>query len=1621
MSDNPGISLGQLEELQKQQPASPQVEQPGIVPKKVQSQRDPNNSFMGSVIRQDWSLSHIIRPWIDPTAPSWMNPNGRIAPQADYDITAPGSEQKFNDLTDGLSQTAKDNIAINARSWGAVAMLAGYARKDQADDDYMSSYGGWGIAGRLGGSMLDPTLIALAAGSGGAGVISKTERLVKAAEAVAGTAERQAAMRAALAESRGLLSGSVAKDATLSGVRAAAENTVLTQVTNQDNMNRDGWDVAYAAIGGLALGTAFGRVGSASERRAVGKLHQRITKQLENEELRTHIADTQATINSAIGSADAATARVNRAYGTATDFIGSRNTDTSNFAQMRRILESGNNPNARASTSTATGADQFLEGTWLGTVSQAKPEWAKGLSRDELLKLRTDPAKSGEMADFLTAQNAKVLKDAGAPVNDFNLYAAWHFGPEKGKRFALASGDVPVENILSKAQIDANPYLRGLTKAEAVQNWAKRAHKGGYDLKGAMRPAADSVEALRDSRIASTNPDELNANLKAAQDDLKSTVDERNARLKELQKSIDENPVLPSGQERKLTREVDALQRQLRETKDSDPFALRQKVEAVQSKIDALEQRHADLTAQYHAEDVASLGADVAGNKQRTKLRKGAVDKVISGERKGLDSELSAANDALGRTRYGLKEKLQGPLAALEKSTTGRNARETLKALQNDADYVKLTSEKQAKVDQFKQALGLHNDDLAAQKATNVARDDASKLLDDAAVDQGHLDKLDALNTLQSASDLRKMQLDAIGQASPFGEDTLSAARTVGWTDDLFPSLSGTSSGEVGKTKLAGAQNNLIIKTFTGVLRGNDNEVVRNEFGRLVGNTLGNEGDTVNAVGASEIQSHIQRALMGQFNAAINPSYAKWLDEMGIGIFGQYKRAVRNQYMIELGLHIRGQASESAAVQEAATRVQGIFKEFLHEAKTAGVKGFENVEENPNFLPRVFNYHKFQDLLDRVGADQLEKLVAGGIKSTHADLDDKIAGRIAQAYIQRMRELRVGNDAGLMQGMSFDDVVFLRQFLDDAKFSSDDAEEIISKFAAAKTKGGKDVMSPEGGFRHAKARQQFDENFALELRDNKSPTGGTVKVTLSDLFENNVESLMGRYSRTMSGHTALAKIGIASAADFNARMKRVTNALEGNLEELTRVQKYAQAAYDLITARPLHDSTLWTELMRTGRDLSYTTQGANMGIASIPDFASLLAWGNLKYTLSALGDGMVFRAFTREATTGRMADDLLREVEEVFGIGTDFLNNQIYSSYDVVDSFSQELGHAERLKQKLSDAYSAVGHSARVGSRAVSAGSGLAGITSLGQRIAARNIIYKIKDEVFRGGVISEAKAAALGLDKPMMERIATQMKKYTSWTNGESGGKIQRVDVVRWTDTEARDAFLYAVHRQVKKDIQEQDLGDTLFLQHTPLGKFLTQFRSFALVGYTKQLLRSASEADAEMITRNGLQLLLAGAVFWLRNELKVKGMELAGVDPDAIQKAKDRNLTPMAIGTAAIKNAGFASLAPDIYDTTIGTLTGNPLFSEARNSGNSSNLLSGVPGFALAHNMGTVAADFTQAALRDDRHIKQSSIKALKAITPFGINLAVAPFFDALAEQFPKTDEDPDPDHADWKFIPH
>lgn len=140
--------------------------------------------------------------------------------------------------------------------------------------------------------------------------------------------------------------------------------------------------------------------------------------------------------------------------------------------------ESGFNPNAKASTSSATGLMQFTDSTWLSTIranGQKHGINVAGMTTDQILGLRNDPRISALMGAELIKSNQKITGDNTAG----GAYLAHFLGASGASKILSANPNTPLSALVGADQITANPAVFGKNRtAGDLRSWAETAMTG---------------------------------------------------------------------------------------------------------------------------------------------------------------------------------------------------------------------------------------------------------------------------------------------------------------------------------------------------------------------------------------------------------------------------------------------------------------------------------------------------------------------------------------------------------------------------------------------------------------------------------------------------------------------------------------------------------------------------------------------------------------------------------------------------------------------------------------------------------------------------------------------------------------------------------------------------------------------------------------------------------------------------------------------------------------------------------------------------------------------------------------------------------------------------------------
>jgi len=183
------------------------------------------------------------------------------------------------------------------------------------------------------------------------------------------------------------------------------------------------------------------------------------------------------------------------------------------FLMGTAARESGYNPKAKASSSSAAGLFQFVEQTWLSTLKQhgAKYGYARyseliqkgsdgryrvagAEARKAVMDLRMDPHAASLMAGELTSDHASYLKGrTGRTPTAGELYAAHFLGPQGSARLIEAMRTRPGASAAGifpdAAGANRSIFYRDGRAATVAEVYANLTKTGGSGPAAMSRPA----------------------------------------------------------------------------------------------------------------------------------------------------------------------------------------------------------------------------------------------------------------------------------------------------------------------------------------------------------------------------------------------------------------------------------------------------------------------------------------------------------------------------------------------------------------------------------------------------------------------------------------------------------------------------------------------------------------------------------------------------------------------------------------------------------------------------------------------------------------------------------------------------------------------------------------------------------------------------------------------------------------------------------------------------------------------------------------------------------------------------------------------------------------------------
>ena len=667
----------------------------------------------------------------------------------------------------------------------------------------------------------------------------------------------------------------------------------------------------------------------------------------------------------------------------------------------------------------------------------------------------------------------------------------------------------------------------------------------------------------------------------------------------------------------------------------------------------------------------------------------------------------------------------------------------------------------------------------------------------------------------------------------------------------------------------------------------------------------------------------------------------------------------RNEFNEMLSRAIRGEVVDSPSINSMAKAHADRMKDMLEMAKASGVRGADKVIENANYLTRIYSKAKMSDMVAKNGEQAVAEFLARAMRGGIDNASNLKLAKYLMRVVRRGNEHNQINLGSLFTAKSED----LQRILKDTTDLDDGAiEEIVLAMFPSK---------PNTSTIFRSRRVKLDETYSDDT------------MSISDFLENDAEVLFLNYANNITGQIALAQRGFKSTSDWKAMMRQVEKqydemGVDANDKVRINELKALNSGFDHLIGKPLEDiSTNFSTFGRIMRKYNFSRIMNQVGFAQLAEIGVLTANIGLRQTIKHLPE---MRRLLKRMKNGEIDDEFMKEAEELFGgFGSERLINQVANQ---TDEFGSRVG-----KKRISNIERGLDHVGRFTSDI----SGMNLVNTLMKRIALKGMVQKYVDEAFGGAkALSKQRYQDLGISETMQKRILDAIKKHSITDEGAlTKRKIRRLNADQWDDAEAAETFAYAINRWGRRTIQENDIGETMFLggfTDSTLGKIMFQFRGFMMTAYGKHLLHGIKMNDMQAYIGFMSSMVFAGLAYTA--QMNAQAVLMNKRDRKKFMEKKfgktDEEMI-LSIAKASFQRSAFASLLPAFIDSGLGAIGADPFF-HYRSTGLDSNIITGNPTYDLVFNKFIKGVRGTNKSMWDkDYEFSQSQYNDLTQLLLF------------------------------------
>ena len=639
------------------------------------------------------------------------------------------------------------------------------------------------------------------------------------------------------------------------------------------------------------------------------------------------------------------------------------------------------------------------------------------------------------------------------------------------------------------------------------------------------------------------------------------------------------------------------------------------------------------------------------------------------------------------------------------------------------------------------------------------------------------------------------------------------------------------------------------------------------------------------------------------------------------------------------------------------------FDDTLDVVAQTGREGWDEIAGRrvPNYIPHVHSPSKVQRAIDDYGIDQVELVFANALRDLKGDLGDKLFKRMIKRIVGKISNSRYyGQETDLARAFQGSNIAVVREFLEGLDLTEEQIKIILAKIQ----KGTGNTLDP-----NARTRLPFDLNARIDVKNNK--TGTIDSLSIKDLTERNLTRLLKRYNQQVLGAAAMARFGnFKNNKEYVDFLKEAKERGEANpkYKKIYRDIENIEVIVSSLTGKqsPLEKggdpNGFMRRMARLAQDYNFLRLFGQVGFAQGAELYQAVSEVGLKTFLQA---NPGFKDILNKLRAGEVKfdDEILEELRsQGVPVGLDkFMHSpvgRLDNELDIpLDSTGSRLDATELYAAKAK--------------RFVADISFLSPMTMYSQIIAGRGLALKISNNV--NDLIKKHKTTKIfdklskgdqvrykyfGWNEKEFNQIADQISKHSVYKDG----KYQGIGLDNWTP-EARSHYSVGMQRFIDRVVQRNDVGVMNRFFTTDYTRILTQFRTFTLGSYTKQLMNRlyvlAETRGKDFRTYSAFMASMIGAVQFYAVQSYINSFGRKDQ-----KQYLEKRLSPENLAKIGFLRSSWSSLIPGAIDTALYPFLDDLPFSYGRNTDLASQFWSGIPTVNLVSSTFDTTRNLTKMA---------------------------------------------------------